>query len=79
MVSDDTHDRPDPSTSAPALVTAPPPIRPADEWEPAEVEGWVRAAMHQDRTPGAVVVVAHPLRAYNKPLQPDPWSGDAHR
>ncbi len=64
MASDDF---PDPSTPAPALITTHPPDRPADEWAPAEVEGWVRGAMHQDRTPGPVVIVAHPLRTYKVP------------
>jgi len=60
-------DRLETGTPAPALVATQPPSRPADEWEPAEVEGWVRTAVHQDRTPGDVLVVEHPLRTYKVP------------
>ncbi len=46
------------------LATAPPP-GPGNK--PTEIAAYVRSAMHQDRKPGNVLVVLHPLRAWKLP------------
>ncbi|MBT3221104.1 MAG: hypothetical protein HN348_18640, partial [Proteobacteria bacterium] len=50
-----------------SFVTAPPPPVLADEATPEEIESYVRASMHQDRSPGKILVVCHPLRMYKIP------------
>jgi len=49
------------------LVAAPPPLRPLDDLGPDELEMYVRGSMHQDRKPGNLLIVCHPLRLYKVP------------
>ena len=59
-MTDDTRS----SSPALGLVAAPPP---AAQLTPQQLESYVRSAMHQDRRPGNVLVVRHPLRMYKVP------------
>ncbi|MBW2255949.1 MAG: hypothetical protein JRI25_15305, partial [Deltaproteobacteria bacterium] len=58
---------PDHPPAVTSLVAAPPPPRPSEDMEPEEIESYVRASMHQDRRPGNVLAVCHPLRMYKLP------------
>jgi hypothetical protein len=49
------------------LATAPAPAAPVDVLGPDVLESYVRASMHQDRSPGTVLVIAHPLRMARVP------------
>lgn len=60
-------DQEQPGAVVTSLVAAPPPSGASGELEPAELEAYVRAAMHQDRRPGNVLAVVHPLRMYKVP------------
>lgn len=57
---------PPPGTPARSLVSAPPPPAP-EHADPARLASYVRAAMHNDRTPGELVVVLHPRRRERVP------------
>ncbi len=48
------------------LAAAPPP-GPGALVDPAVLEGYVRAALHRDRQPGALLAICHPLRMYKVP------------
>jgi hypothetical protein len=50
-----------------SLLTAPPPPAPPQDLGPEQLELYIRAAMHQDRSPGVLVTVCHPLRMYKVP------------
>jgi len=50
-----------------SLLTAPPPPAPPQDLGPAQLEAYIRAAMHQDRSPGVLVAVCHPLRMHKVP------------
>jgi len=43
------------------------PLPPPGNAHPGEVEPFVRAAMHRDRSPGVVLAICHPLRMYKAP------------
>lgn len=60
------HDESEPAAAPAGLAAAPPP-GPGAQNEPALLESYVRAAVHRDRTPGAVLAVCHPLRMYKVP------------
>ncbi|HHO53541.1 MAG TPA: hypothetical protein ENK18_22390, partial [Deltaproteobacteria bacterium] len=60
------HDESDPSPATAGLASAPPP-GPGAQHEPALLESYVRAAVHRDRSPGALLAVCHPLRMYKVP------------
>jgi hypothetical protein len=49
------------------LVAAPPPAADFQDLSPEQLEFYVRASIHQDRTPGNLVVVIHPARRYKFP------------
>lgn len=53
----------DPEHTGLAAAHAPP----APGADPGRIAAYVESAMHQDRTPGNVVVVRHPLRTYKVP------------
>jgi len=72
--------REDPGSSAPAfenkmtplpgvtsLVNAPPPPAASSDLTPDQLEFYVRASIHQDRSPGNVLVVMHPGKTYKVP------------
>ncbi len=50
-----------------SLVAAPPPSAATSELAPDRLEFYVRAAIHQDRTPGSLLVVCHPAKIYKLP------------
>jgi hypothetical protein len=50
-----------------SLLSAPPPPAPPQDLSPEQLELYIRSAMHQDRSPGVLVVVCHPLRMYKVP------------
>jgi len=50
-----------------SLLSAPPPPAPPQDLSPEQLELYIRSAMHQDRSPGVLVVVCHPLRLYKVP------------
>lgn len=50
-----------------SLLSAPPPPAPPQDLGPEQLELYIRAAMHQDRSPGVLVAVCHPLRMYKVP------------
>lgn len=52
-----------------ALVGAPAPTAAFPNITPDQVEFYVRAGIHQDRTPGKLLVVAHPGRFYKVPRE----------
>ncbi|MFH1811842.1 MAG: hypothetical protein ABIJ09_24100 [Pseudomonadota bacterium] len=56
-----------PAPAVTSLVAAPPPSVPFSELPPDRVEFYVRAAMHQDRSPGNVLVVMHPGKRHKVP------------
>lgn len=53
--------------SGPSLVAAPPPDAPTEDLSPEQLEFYVRAAMHQDRSPGRLLVVLHPGKLHKVP------------
>lgn len=56
------------SDAPPTVITAAaPPPRLDDKADPARIASYVRAAMHEDRTPGRLVVVLHPFRRFKLP------------
>ncbi len=50
-----------------SLLSAPPPPAPPQDLGPEQLELYIRSAMHQDRSPGVMVAVCHPLRMYKVP------------
>ncbi len=60
-----TVERPGSGGHTTLVATAPPPTQ--SELSPDSVEYYVRSAMHQDRTPGNVLVVAHPGKHHKVP------------
>ncbi len=50
-----------------SLLTAPPPPAAPQDLGPEQLEVYIRSAMHQDRSPGVLVVVCHPLRMFKVP------------
>ncbi len=50
-----------------SLLSAPPPPAPPQDLGPEQLELYIRSAMHQDRSPGVLVVVCHPLRMFKVP------------
>ncbi|MBN2798120.1 MAG: hypothetical protein JXX28_03165 [Deltaproteobacteria bacterium] len=66
MTADPHHHSTEPS-ARPALVATAPPPDSLHQMGPEQVELYVRAGMHQDRTPGNLLVVAHPFRIHKVP------------
>ena len=56
-----------PRAGVTTLVAAPVPPVPSAELSPAQAEFYVRSGIHHDRTPGNVLAVCHPLRAFKVP------------
>lgn len=54
-------------SARPALVATAPPPDSLHQMEPEQVELYVRAGMHTDRTPGNLLVIAHPFRLHKVP------------
>jgi hypothetical protein len=50
-----------------SLLSAPPPPAAPQDLGPEQLELYIRSAMHQDRSPGVLVAVCHPLRLYKVP------------
>ncbi len=50
-----------------SLLSAPPPPAPPQDLSPEQLELYIRSAMHQDRSPGVLVAVCHPMRMYKVP------------
>ncbi|MGW8323030.1 MAG: hypothetical protein ACWGSD_15890, partial [Thermodesulfobacteriota bacterium] len=50
-----------------SLIAAPPPLAPYPDLTPDQLEFYVRAAIHQDRKPGNLLMVGHPGRLYRFP------------
>ncbi len=63
---DDTTPRPPPEPVS-GLLAAPAPESDLQRASPDKLESYVRAAMHQERSPGTVLVIAHPLRLSRVP------------
>jgi hypothetical protein len=59
--------RPAGSGGITSLLSAPPPPAPPQDLSPEQLELYIRSAMHQDRSPGVLVAVCHPLRMYKVP------------
>jgi hypothetical protein len=55
-----------PQPGVTSLVTAPPPVA-LQDLAPEELEFYLRAAIHQDRTPGNLLVICHPAKLYKFP------------
>ena len=62
-----TPDQIAPEETRPALVSITPPADPIARLSPEELEPYIIAGIHQDRTPGNVLVVLHPLKTYKLP------------
>mgnify|MGYP006971706770 CR=1 FL=1 len=62
-----TESAPAGSGGSTSLLSAPPPPAPPQDLGPEQLELYIRSAMHQDRSPGVLVVVRHPLRMYKVP------------
>ncbi len=56
-----------PGIGVTSFVAAPPPPGPGEEFGPDQLEHYVRSAIHQDRSPGNVLIVCHPARSYKVP------------
>ena len=54
-------------TSGTSLLSAPPPPGPPQDLTPDQQEVYIRAAIHQDRSPGILVAVVHPGRMFKLP------------
>ncbi|MBX2800109.1 MAG: hypothetical protein KTR31_20695 [Myxococcales bacterium] len=68
MHSDDNDDDDfDEDVTQPGGLAVVPPPAPDDVGDPAMQESYVRAAVHRDRSPGAVLAVCHPLRMHKVP------------
>ena len=50
-----------------SLVAAQPPPAPYNELVPDQIEFYLRSAIHQDRTPGNLLIIFHPGRRYKFP------------
>lgn len=67
MNPDDSDPSPVTEERVTGLVGAPPPPGPSGDLGPDEIESYVRSAMHQDRRPGNVLAICHPLRMHKAP------------